>query len=91
MHATINVRTDRRVKARAQRVAERLGLSLDVIVNAYLQQLIRDERVSFSTTRRMSKKFAATLGPIEKDITEGRNLSPAFDTEEELRTYLSAL
>ncbi|MFH1098572.1 MAG: hypothetical protein V1723_01425 [Candidatus Uhrbacteria bacterium] len=85
------MRTDRRVKARAQRVADRLGLSLDVIVNAYLRQLVRDKEVYFSYAPRMSKKLARMLGPIEKDIKAKRNIEGPYRTPKEVDAYFDAL
>jgi len=44
----INIKTDAKVKAKAQKIAAELGLSLSGILNAYLRDLIRNKKISFS-------------------------------------------
>lgn len=89
MRDTIHVKMDRRVKAHAQEVAERLGLSLSAIVNAYLRQLIRTGEVRLTTAPRMSPELERLLGKVETDIRRGRHLSKPVTTAEELDTYLT--
>ncbi len=91
MNATLNVRTDRRVKERAHRLAENLGISLDAVVNAYLRQFIRSESLHYIAAPRMSKKLVRMLGPIERDIKAGRNIDGPFRTPQEIDAYFDAL
>ena len=46
--AVINVKTDSKIKARAQKVAADLGFSLSSLINAYLRQLVKAKTISFS-------------------------------------------
>lgn len=89
MRDTIHVKTDRRVKAHAQEVAERLGLSLSAIVNAYLRQLIRTGEVRFTTAPRMTSELERLLGKLESDIRRGRHLSRPVTTAGELDAHLA--
>lgn len=89
MRDIIHVKTDRRVKAHAQEMAERLGLSLSAIVNAYLRQLIRTGEVRFTTAPRMSPELERLLGKVESDIRRGRHLSRPVTTSEELDAHLA--
>lgn len=89
MRDIIHVKTDRRVKAHAQEVAERLGLSLSAIVNAYLRQLIRTGEVWFTTAPRMSPELERLLGKVESDIRRGHNVSRPITTAAELDTHLA--
>jgi addiction module RelB/DinJ family antitoxin len=49
--AVINIKTDAKVKAGAQKVASELGFSLSSLINAYLRQLIKTKSVSFSLAK----------------------------------------
>ncbi len=46
--AVINVKTDSKIKARAQKVASDLGFSLSSLINAYLRQLVKAKTINFS-------------------------------------------
>ena len=46
--AVINVKTDTKVKAGAQKIASELGFSLSSLINGYLRQLIKTKSVNFS-------------------------------------------
>ena len=91
MKATLNVRTDRGVKERARRVADHLGISLDVVVNAYLRQFIRSGALHAPPIHRMSRKLERMLGPIERDIKARRNIKGPFRTPREVDAYFNSL
>lgn len=74
----INIRTDANVKSKAQKIAEKLGLSLSAIINAYLRQLIRNKAVSFSLTEEPTDYLLQSLKDSKKDIEKGY-ISPSFD------------
>ena len=44
---TLNIKADRDVKQKAQKVARDLGMPLSTIINAYLNQFIRTKEVHF--------------------------------------------
>ena len=89
MKTVINIKTDKEVKKKAQKVAKELGLPLSTVVNAYLRQFIQSKEVHFSAApRRMSKKLEKKLASIEKDIQEGKNMSKTFHSSKEAIRYL---
>lgn len=90
MKTVINIKADKDVKDRAQKIAEELGLSLSAVVNASLKQFVRDREVYFSTAPRMTPEFERSLARIEKDIKEGKNLSPVFKNVKDAIRYLDA-
>ena len=83
----INIRTDVRVKSKAQKIADKLGLNLSVLINAYLRQLIRTKTVSFSLTEEPSDYLLQTLKKSKKDIKKGY-ISPAFDDAKDADEWL---
>lgn len=44
----INVKTDKDLKNKAQKLAKNLGLPLGTVINAYLREFVRERRIVFS-------------------------------------------
>ena len=86
----LNIKTDRKLKLDAQRVAKELGLPLGTIVNSYLRELIREKHVVFSVPPRPNKRTRYMLKSIAADMRSGKNASGPF-TYEEAVGYLDAL
>jgi len=91
MRTVINIKTDKEVKKRAQKVAAELGFSLSAVINAYLKQFVRNKEVYFGLIPRMSPELEKLLGRIEVDIKKNRNVSSAFSSGGELKKHLSSL
>lgn len=90
MKTIITLKTDREVKKTAQKLAGDLGLTLSAVVNASLRQFIRDSGVHFSKIPVMSLELERIIGNVEKDLKEGKNISPAFATGKELIDSLNS-
>ena len=84
---TILIKTDKKVKASAQKAAKEIGVPLATILNAYLRQFARDGRVEFGA-QKMSRKLERELATIEQDLRAGKNISPAFSSAEDAIAYL---
>ena len=78
----INVKTDKTLKIKAQKVAKELGLPLGTIINAYLRDLVRERRVVISAGLTPNARTMKVLEDIEEDIKNGRNASGPFAYEE---------
>ncbi len=90
MRTVIHFKTDREVKENAQKIALELGLNLSDVINASLRNFIRTREVYFSDIPRITPEFEKLLGKIYEDIKRGRNLSPEFDSAEEIDKYLDS-
>lgn len=88
MKTLVSVRVEDGLKKQAQKVAADLGFSISALVNAFLRQLVRDKRINFNGSYRMSKKLEKTLERVEKDIKENRNISPAFSSAKEMFAHM---
>jgi len=91
---TINIKADADVKKRAQKTAEKLGLPLSVVVNAYLKQFIRTGEVYFSLGKPEGELKPAAkkrLDKLTKEARAGKNLSPAFENGKDMDAYLNSL
>ena len=87
----VNIKTDVQVKRGAQKIAKELGLPLSTVVNAYLKEFIRERGVTFSLAPRLRPEIQKLVAQAEEDYKAGRNISPAFETAEEMDRYLNSL
>ena len=88
MKTLINIKTDKDVKRKAQKIAEELGLSLSAVINATLKQLARNREVYFSVAPKITPQFENFLGIIEKDIKSKKNISKSFSSTKKAVAYL---
>ena len=91
MKTMINIKTDKDIKVKAQKVAKELGLPLGTVLNAYLREFIRTKKASFSIVPTMTPKLEKLISQVEKDIKLGRNLSPVFTSAKDMDDYLDNL
>ncbi|MBI2446723.1 MAG: type II toxin-antitoxin system RelB/DinJ family antitoxin [Parcubacteria group bacterium] len=90
MKTLINIKADVDVKKRAQKIAKELGIPLSTIINAYLKQLGREQRINFIIPLRPNKETAKLLRRASKNYCERKNISHAFSTAEEMNVYLNS-
>ena len=88
---TINIKADVKVKEKAQNVARNLGMPLSTIINAYLHQFIRTKEVHFSLEGELKPSVKRRLDRLQKEVLEGKNLSPTLRTPQEMDAYLESL
>lgn len=91
MTTVIHIKADKEVKENAQKAAKDLGLTLTDVINASLRNFIRTRTVVFSDIPQMTPELEKLIGKVEQDLKEGKNLSPAFTTAEEMDKYLDSL
>lgn len=87
----INIKTDRKLKIKARKVAEQMGLPLGTILNNYLRHLVVEKRVVFSVPLVPNKKTAALLRQAPRDFRDGKNIVGPFSSGEEMDRYLNSL
>lgn len=86
----LNIKTDAKLKKRAQSVARDLGLPLGTVINRYLQEFVVEQRVVFERPEIPNAKTAKILRQAERDIKAGKNLI-SFKTAKEMDDYLLSL
>jgi len=91
MRTVINVKTEKEVKAHAQKLANEMGFSLSAVINAYLKQFVRNKEVHFSIIPKMSPELEGLLGKVEFDIQRDRNISRPLSSKKELRKHITSL
>ena len=87
MKTVINIKTDKKIKKNAQKIAAELGLSLSAVINAHLKQFVRNKEVYFSIAPRMSFEMEKLLEEVEIDIQKNKNISPALSSSQEIKKY----
>jgi len=76
---SILIKTDKKIKEAAQKVAQDIGIPLGTLLNAYLRQVAAERRIMFVSPR---KPNSATDRAI-KNAHVGKRLS-AYDSADEL-------
>lgn len=86
----LNIKTDAKLKKRAQIVARNLGLPLGTVINRYLQEFVVQQRVVFERPEIPNAKTAKILRQAHKDWEKGNTkaFSPAFDNAEDAIRWL---
>ena len=86
--AVVTIKIDSQTKREAQKIAERLGMPLSVVIKAFLKQFIKTKTVEFSARdEEPSEYLIRTIKQAEKDLKEGKG-SPTFRTGEEAVRWL---
>lgn len=86
----LNVKTDRSLKIKAQKVAKGLGLPLGTIVNHYLRELVNEKRVVFALQPAPNKKTWKLLKQASEDYKKGRNIGGSFKTAKKAIEWLKS-
>lgn len=50
-HTILNIKTDKKLKADAQKLAGELGVPLSTVMNAFLKQFVRDKEITFTANQ----------------------------------------
>ncbi|MBI4272503.1 type II toxin-antitoxin system RelB/DinJ family antitoxin [Candidatus Uhrbacteria bacterium] len=91
MYSVINIKTDPHIKNRAMRVAKKLGISINAVLNNELRRFASEESVTFDMppvpNARTRKMLAQSRAQLEKgDYYRFRNNKEAVDfLRDELR------
>lgn len=98
MKTIINIKADRDVKIKAQKVAKQLGVPLSLVINNYLRDFVRTKEVRFSLNRDtmplgtpegvLKPAVKRRLARLRKEALAGKNLSPAFSNMNDAISYL---
>lgn len=86
----LNIKTDKKVKQEAQKVARELGLPLGTIVNVYLRELAREKRVLFSVPPTPNRRLQTLLKKIKSEAKKRKKYAKSFTYEEAIE-YLDKL
>ncbi len=86
--ASILIKTDPQIKAKAQETAEEMGLSLTSVINRYLKHFIAAKTITFNTGEEPSEYLLQALKKSEDNIKKGK-ISPPFDNAKDATAWLN--
>jgi addiction module RelB/DinJ family antitoxin len=91
--ATIFIKTEPKIKEKAQKTAAELGFSLSSILNAFLRQLVKTKTITFSAKELgeldeiPSEYFRNAIKKAREERKQGK-VSPIFDNAEDAIAWL---
>ena len=85
--AIINIKTDKNLKTEIQKVASELGISVSALINGYLKQVVRSQKVIFTTDEKPSKYLIEAIKQARNERKEGKS-SPVFNNAEDAIKWL---
>ncbi len=72
MNAVINFKTDKKIKTKAQKIAKKMGLSLTDILNVYLRNFIKTEKISIDLKEEEpTEELLGAIKEAEEDYKKG--------------------
>ena len=86
--AIINIKTDKNLKTEIQKLANELGISVSALINSYLKQVVRSQKVIFTTDEKPSKYLIEAIQQARRERKEGKS-SPVFDNAEDAIKWLN--
>ena len=89
-HTILNIKTDKKLKAEAQKVAAELGVPLTSVMNSFLKQFVRDKEVTFSTNEyRMTAYLEEIVTEARREYLAGKTSGP-FTNADDLMKHLNS-
>jgi addiction module RelB/DinJ family antitoxin len=82
VNTVISVRTDKKIKNEAAKVAKSAGISLSALINSYLRQIVATRRIEIYAPEPMTPKLEGLIAKVEAELAEGK-VSKEFSNAEE--------
>lgn len=91
MKTMLNIKTEKSLKTKAQKVARDLGLPLSAVLNQYLKEFVQEQRIVFQKPLVPNAKTRKILDEALKDIREGNieDFSPVFHNSKDAIAWLN--
>ncbi len=88
--ASILVKTDPKIKEKAQKTAEEMGISLTSVINRYLKHFITTKSITFTAQDEVPNQYMIDdLEQSEEEHKAGKTI--AFDNKKDIHSYLDTL
>ncbi len=73
----LNIKTDKKLKAEAQKVSAELGVPLSTVLNAFLKQFVRDKEITLSVNEyRPTTYLEAVMHEAKREYEAGESTKP---------------
>lgn len=84
----VSIKLDSKIKKEAQSIAEELGLTLSAVMNAILREFVRTREIHVGVGLQPTPYLERIIREAERDLREGKNISPVFDNAKDAISYL---
>lgn len=84
----ISTKIDFQTKKEAQKVAEKLGIPLSVVIKAFLKHFIRTKSIEFSARDEEPNEYLKSVMKQAEENYRAGKVSPAFDNAKDAIKYL---
>ncbi len=74
----IHVKTKKDLKNKAEKLADKLGLTLTSLINLNLNQLVKSSELVIELQPKLNSKTAKLLLKLKKEAETNKNVSPTF-------------
>jgi len=88
MKTTTSIKLDTKIKEESAKLASELGVSLSGVVNILLKNFVQERRLVISLEPELNDVTKQKYSEILQDIKEGKNLSSAYSTTDDLMEAL---
>ena len=88
MDTTITIKTSKNLRRAAKEMAGELGISLTMVVNAYLRQFVKERKFSVSAAAMPTKRSLALWERVSLEMDRGKDSSGPFSNAEALLAHL---
>lgn len=89
-HTILNIKTDKKLKKDAKKVASNIGVPLSTVVNSFLKQFVRDEEVTFSAKDYKITPYLESLVEEARKEYEAKKTSGPFNNTKDLMKHLNS-
>ena len=86
----LNIKTGKKLKEDARKVAGKIGVPLSTVVNSFLKQFVRDEEVTFSAKSYQMTPYLESLVEEARKEREAGETSGPFDNVKDLMKHLNS-
>jgi addiction module RelB/DinJ family antitoxin len=84
----LSIKTDSKTKQDLKSFASELGITSTAFVNMVIKQALRDRKIVLTSNFEPSPYLKKLLEQAEKDIKDNKNLSPTFDSVDDMFKHL---
>lgn len=88
-NAVINIRINPTLKAKAQALAQDLGLNLSILIKTYLKHLVKTRKVVLTASEEPTNYLLEIIKKSKEEIKKGK-VSPSFTKAEEAIKWLNS-
>lgn len=89
-YTILNIKTDKKLKENAKKVASKIGVPLSTVVNSFLKQFVRDEEVTFSSKSYQMTPYLESLVEEARKERKNKKESEYFSNVKDLMKSLNS-